>query len=79
MKKQSAGIDPKVFGRFIARRRGVKSSRALARELGIGHVTLHRIEAGQVVPSLPVLVKLCEWAGLNVLFDEIPGFTRDAR
>jgi transcriptional regulator with XRE-family HTH domain len=72
-----ANINPKVFGSFIARRRGVQSLRSLARELGIGHVTLYRIECGEVVPSLPVLVKLCEWAGLNVLFDNIPGFRHE--
>lgn len=48
------------LGRKLAERRGVRGVRETAREIGITHSTLIRIEGGYL-PDLDTFGKVCKW------------------
>ncbi len=55
----------------LKQKRGKRGIREVAREIGIGHATLSRIESGKQ-PDLATFTKICIW--LNVDPNAILGF-----
>jgi transcriptional regulator with XRE-family HTH domain len=53
------------LGRRVIEKRGVQGIRAAAREIGISHATLSRVERG-FLPDLENYKKICKWLGLDV-------------
>jgi transcriptional regulator with XRE-family HTH domain len=53
------------LGRLLQQRRGSRGIREVAREIGISHATLLRVERGHL-PDLENYQKLCKWLGIDV-------------
>ena len=53
------------LGRRVVEKRGVQGIRAAAKEIGISHATLSRVERG-FLPDLENYRKICIWLGINV-------------
>jgi len=53
------------LGRRVVEKRGVQGIRATAREIGISHATLSRVERG-FLPDLENYKKICKWLGIDV-------------
>lgn len=53
------------LGRLVQDKRGGRGVREVAREIGIGHATLLRVERGQL-PDLENYQKICNWLGVDV-------------
>lgn len=53
------------LGRLVQEKRGTRGVREVAREIGIGHTTLLRVERGQL-PDLENYQKICKWLGIDV-------------
>ncbi len=53
-----------TLGRKVADKRGNRKVRETAREVGITHSTLLRIEAGYL-PDLDTFGKVCKWLGID--------------
>jgi transcriptional regulator with XRE-family HTH domain len=52
------------LGRRVIEKRGVQGIRAAAREIGISHATLSRVERG-FLPDLENYKKICSWLGVD--------------
>jgi transcriptional regulator with XRE-family HTH domain len=52
------------LGRRVVEKRGVQGIRAAAREIGISHATLSRVERG-FLPDLENYKKICTWLGVD--------------
>lgn len=52
------------LGLLLSARRGDRGIRAVAKEIGISHATLSRIERG-FLPDLETFRKVCEWLGVD--------------
>jgi transcriptional regulator with XRE-family HTH domain len=52
------------LGRRVIEKRGVQGIRATAREIGISHATLSRVERG-FLPDLENYEKICRWLGVD--------------
>lgn len=53
------------LGRLLLQKRGSRGVREVAREIGISHATLLRVESGHL-PDLENYQKLCRWLGIDV-------------
>lgn len=53
------------LGRRVIKRRGEQGIRAAAREIGISHATLSRVERG-FLPDLENYKKICKWLGVDL-------------
>jgi transcriptional regulator with XRE-family HTH domain len=53
------------LGRLLQERRGDRGIREVAREIGISHATLSRIERGYL-PDLENYQKICKWMGVEL-------------
>ena len=53
------------LGRLVLEKRGNRGIRAVAKEIGISHATLSRVERGHL-PDLENYQKICNWLGINV-------------
>lgn len=53
------------LGRLVQERRGTRGVREVAREIGISHATLSRVESGHL-PDLENYQKICTWLGVEV-------------
>ena len=53
------------LGRLLQEKRGNRGIREVAREIGISHATLSRVERGNL-PDLENYQKICQWLGINV-------------
>src|SRR5258705_13424274 len=51
------------MGRRVAEKRGAQGIRAAAKEIGISHATLSRVERG-FLPDLENYEKICNWLGV---------------
>jgi transcriptional regulator with XRE-family HTH domain len=59
-------FDARLFAAFVRTRRGERSLRPPASEIGtISPATLLRIEQEEVLPDLPTFLALCEWLQLS--------------
>lgn len=56
-------ITLQTLGRKLADQRGARGVREVAKEIGISHATLSRVERG-FMPDLETFTKICKW--LNV-------------
>jgi transcriptional regulator with XRE-family HTH domain len=65
-----AGVTLQTLGRLLAEQRGSRGVREVAKEIGISHSTLSRVERG-FLPDLDTFGKICKW--LNVDPGEILG------
>ena len=52
------------LGRRVIEKRGEQGIRAAAREIGISHATLSRVERG-FLPDLENYKKICKWLGVD--------------
>ena len=52
------------LGRLVLEKRGAQGVRAVARQIGISHATLSRVEKG-FHPDLENYQKICRWLGLD--------------
>jgi transcriptional regulator with XRE-family HTH domain len=52
------------LGRRVIEKRGAQGIRAAAKEIGISHATLSRVERG-FLPDLENYKKICIWLGIN--------------
>jgi len=52
------------LGRLLKERRGDQGVRAIAKEIGISHGTLSRVERG-FLPDLENYQKICRWLGIE--------------
>jgi transcriptional regulator with XRE-family HTH domain len=52
------------LGRLVLERRGGRGVRAVAKEIGISHATLSRVERG-FLPDLENYEKICRWLGFD--------------
>jgi transcriptional regulator with XRE-family HTH domain len=52
------------LGRLIKKKRGDRGVRAVAKEIGISHGTLSRVERGYL-PDLDNYQKICRWLGIE--------------
>jgi transcriptional regulator with XRE-family HTH domain len=57
------------LGRLIKKKRNDRGVRAVAKEIGISHATLSRVERG-FLPDLENYQKICKWLGVSV--DQLP-------
>ena len=57
----------------LKQKRGNRGIREVAREIGIGHATLSRIESGKQ-PDLETFIKICKW--LEIDPNSILGFRK---
>lgn len=55
-----AAVTLQTLGRILADRRGERGIRAVAKEIGISHATLSRVERGYM-PDLETFSKICKW------------------
>lgn len=53
------------LGRLVQEKRGGRGVREVAREIGISHATLSRVESGHL-PDLENYQKICKWLGVEV-------------
>ncbi len=53
------------LGRLVKGKRGERGIRAVAKEIGISHATLSRVERG-FHPDLERYQKICKWLGVSV-------------
>lgn len=53
------------LGRQLQEKRGNRGIREVAREIGISHATLSRVERGHL-PDLENYQKICKWLGVDV-------------
>ncbi|MFZ5676732.1 MAG: helix-turn-helix domain-containing protein [Pseudomonadota bacterium] len=53
------------LGRRIREKRGAQGIRAAAKDIGISHATLSRVERG-FLPDLENYKKLCQWLGVEI-------------
>ena len=53
------------LGRLLQQKRGGRGIREVAREIGISHATLLRVERGHL-PDLENYQKICKWIGIDV-------------
>lgn len=53
-----------TLGRRLAEKRGARGVREAAKEIGISHATLSRVERGYL-PDLDTFSKLCKWLEVN--------------
>src|SRR3954468_18524607 len=53
------------LGRLLQQKRGSRGVREVAREIGISHATLLRVERGHL-PDLENYQKICNWLGVDV-------------
>ena len=53
------------LGRLVQQRRGDRRIRAVAKEIGISHATLSRVERGHL-PDLQNYQKICNWLGVDM-------------
>ena len=53
-----------TLGRLLKERRGGRGIREVAKEIGISHATLSRVERGYL-PDLETFRKTCEWLGVD--------------
>lgn len=53
------------LGRLVQEKRGERGIRAAAKEIGISHATLSRIERGHL-PDLENYQKICTWLGVQM-------------
>jgi transcriptional regulator with XRE-family HTH domain len=53
------------LGRLVQERRGSRGIREVAREIGISHATLTRVERGHL-PDLENYQKICKWMGIDI-------------
>jgi transcriptional regulator with XRE-family HTH domain len=51
------------IGRLVLAKRGERGVRAVAKEIGISHATLSRVERG-FLPDLENYEKICKWLGI---------------
>ena len=51
------------IGRLVQAKRGERGVRAVAKEIGISHATLSRVERG-FLPDLENYEKICNWLGI---------------
>lgn len=65
-----SAITLQTLGRMLAEQRGTRGVRDVAKEIGISHSTLSRVERG-FLPDLVTFGKICKW--LNVDPGEILG------
>jgi transcriptional regulator with XRE-family HTH domain len=52
------------LGRLLKEKRGDRGVRAVAKEIGISHGTLSRVERGYL-PDLENFQKICSWLGIE--------------
>ena len=52
------------LGRQVLEKRGDRGIRAVAKEIGISHATLSRVERG-FLPDLKTYEKICRWLGIE--------------
>src|SRR5436190_5189988 len=52
------------LGRRVIEKRGAQGIRAAAKEIGISHATLSRVERG-FLPDLENYEKICRWLGIE--------------
>ncbi len=52
------------LGRLLQNKRGGRGIREVAREIGISHATLSRVERGHL-PDLENYQKICRWIGID--------------
>ena len=52
------------LGRRVIEKRGTQGIRAAAKEIGISHATLSRVERG-FLPDLENYKKICKWLGVD--------------
>jgi transcriptional regulator with XRE-family HTH domain len=53
------------LGRLLQEKRGDRGIREVAREIGISHATLSRVERGHL-PDLENYQKICRWMGIEI-------------
>lgn len=53
------------LGRLLHEKRGDRGIREVAREIGISHATLSRVERGHL-PDLENYQKICKWLGIDI-------------
>lgn len=53
------------LGRLVQQKRGDQGIRGAAKEIGIGHATLSRVERGRL-PDLENYQKICAWLGVEM-------------
>ncbi|MET4388528.1 transcriptional regulator with XRE-family HTH domain [Bradyrhizobium sp. F1.4.3] len=53
------------LGRRVKEKRGAQGIRAAAKEIGLSHATLSRVERG-FLPDLENYKKICKWLGLDL-------------
>lgn len=53
------------LGRLLQEKRGSRGIREVAREIGISHATLSRVERGHL-PDLENYQKICRWMGIDI-------------
>lgn len=53
------------LGRLVQEKRGDRGIRAVAKEIGLSHATLSRIERGHL-PDLANYQKICKWLGIEM-------------
>jgi transcriptional regulator with XRE-family HTH domain len=53
------------LGRLVLKKRGNRGVREVAREIGISHATLSRVERGHL-PDLENYQKICKWMGVDI-------------
>lgn len=59
------------LGRRVMEKRGAQGIRAAAKEIGISHATLSRVERG-FLPDLENYRKLCVWLGVELDQTNVP-------
>jgi transcriptional regulator with XRE-family HTH domain len=53
------------LGRRVVEKRGAQGIRAAAKEIGLSHATLSRVERG-FLPDLENYKKICKWLGVDL-------------
>ncbi|CAG9185630.1 hypothetical protein LMG32289_06019 [Cupriavidus pampae] len=59
-----AHVKMDILADYMSRRRGERSLREIAKEVGVSAATLSRIE-NRMAPDLATFVKVCAWLGEN--------------
>jgi DNA-binding XRE family transcriptional regulator len=54
------------LGRHVQKKRGARGIREVAKEIGISHSTLSRVEQGHL-PDLENYERICKWLGTKVI------------
>jgi transcriptional regulator with XRE-family HTH domain len=63
MSTNGASMPLEDIGRLVLAKRGGRGVRAVAKEIGISHATLSRVERG-FLPDLENYEKICNWLGI---------------